>query len=101
MPYSPSSAGVSGAFSADSPPPTPVPARPSFFRPSASRRRPRRPLLEHFQIQPTAAGFWWSAPAGAVNFVGFLVFFAAVEKGKVSTVYHRALVALSRSLPSS
>lgn len=42
--------------------------------------------LERFQIQRTAAGFWWSCAAGAVNFVGFLAFFAAVEKGKVSTV---------------
>lgn len=50
--------------------------------------------LEHFQIQHTAAGFWWSAAAGAVNFVGFLVFFAAVDKGKVSTV-----IALSSLYP--
>jgi len=50
--------------------------------------------LEHFQIQRTAAGFWWSAAAGAVNFVGFLAFFAAVEKGKVSTV-----IALSSLYP--
>jgi transporter family protein len=43
-------------------------------------------LLEKFQIQRTAAGFWWSAAAGFVNFIGFLFFFAAVQKGKVSTV---------------
>lgn len=42
--------------------------------------------LEQFQIQRTAAGFWWSVAGGAVNFVGFLTFFAAVQKGKVSTV---------------
>jgi transporter family protein len=42
--------------------------------------------LEQFQIQRTAAGFWWSVAAGAVNFVGFLAFFAAVQKGKVATV---------------
>ena len=43
-------------------------------------------FLEQFQIQRTAAGFWWSAAAGFVNFVGFLFFFAAIQKGKVSTV---------------
>ena len=42
--------------------------------------------LERFQIQPSAAGFGWSFAAGFVNFVGFLAFFAAVQKGKVSTV---------------
>jgi transporter family protein len=42
--------------------------------------------LEQFQIQRTAAGFWWSVAAGAVNFVGFLAFFAAVQNGKVATV---------------
>ncbi len=31
-------------------------------------------------------GFGWSAAAGFVNFMGFLAFFAAIEKGKVSTV---------------
>jgi len=50
--------------------------------------------LEHFQVQRTAAGFWWSVAAGAINFVGFLAFFAAVEKGKVSTV-----IALSSLYP--
>jgi transporter family protein len=43
-------------------------------------------FMEQFQIQRTAAGFWWSFAAGFVNFVGFLFFFAAVQKGKVSTV---------------
>jgi len=43
-------------------------------------------FLEQFQIQRTAAGFWWSVAAGFVNFVGFLFFFAAIQKGKVSTV---------------
>jgi transporter family protein len=42
--------------------------------------------MERFQIQHTAVGFWWSVAGGAVNFIGFLFFFAAVEKGKVSTV---------------
>jgi transporter family protein len=50
--------------------------------------------MEHFQVQRTAAGFWWSVAAGAINFVGFLAFFAAVEKGKVSTV-----IALSSLYP--
>jgi transporter family protein len=43
-------------------------------------------FIERFQIQPTAAGFGWSFAAGFINFVGFLAFFAAVQKGKVSTV---------------
>ena len=43
-------------------------------------------FMEQFQLQRTAPGFWWSAAAGFVNFVGFLFFFAAVQKGKVSTV---------------
>lgn len=42
--------------------------------------------IEQFQIQRSAPGFWWSAAAGFINFVGFLFFFAAVQKGKVSTV---------------
>jgi transporter family protein len=42
--------------------------------------------MESFQVQRTAPGFWWSVAAGAANFIGFLAFFAAVEKGKVSTV---------------
>ena len=43
-------------------------------------------VIERFQIQPTAAGFGWSFAAGFVNFIGFLAFFAAIQKGKVSTV---------------
>ena len=43
-------------------------------------------FIEQFQIQKTAAGFGWSFAAGFVNFVGFLAFFAAIQKGKVSTV---------------
>jgi bacterial/archaeal transporter family protein len=42
--------------------------------------------MERFQIEHSAPGFWWSAAGGAVNFVGFLFFFAAVKDGKVSTV---------------
>jgi len=43
-------------------------------------------FIEQFQIQRTAAGFGWSFAAGFINFVGFLAFFAAVQKGKVATV---------------
>jgi bacterial/archaeal transporter family protein len=43
-------------------------------------------LLERFRIEWSPQGFGWSAAAGFVNFMGFLAFFAAVEKGKVSTV---------------
>jgi transporter family protein len=42
--------------------------------------------LERFQIQRSPIGFGWSFAAGFLNFVGFLFFFAAVEKGKVSTI---------------
>jgi transporter family protein len=42
--------------------------------------------MERFHITWSAPGFGWSAAAGFVNFVGFLAFFAAIEKGKVSTV---------------
>ena len=42
--------------------------------------------MERFHIEWTPQGFGWSVAAGFVNFVGFLFFFAAVEKGKVSTV---------------
>jgi bacterial/archaeal transporter family protein len=42
--------------------------------------------MERFHVEWSAQGFGWSAAAGFVNFVGFLSFFAAVEKGKVSTV---------------
>src|ERR1700677_1225250 len=42
--------------------------------------------LERFHIDWSPQGFGWSVGAGFVNFVGFLAFFAAVEKGKVSTV---------------
>lgn len=42
--------------------------------------------MERFHVPWSAQGFAWSAAAGFVNFFGFLTFFAAVEKGKVSTV---------------
>ncbi len=42
--------------------------------------------LERFHIKWSPQGFGWSAIAGFINFAGFLAFFAAVDKGKVSTV---------------
>jgi transporter family protein len=42
--------------------------------------------LETFRIEWSPLGFGWSVAAGFVNFMGFLAFFAAIEKGKVSTV---------------
>jgi uncharacterized membrane protein len=42
--------------------------------------------MERFHITWPAQGFGWSAAAGFVNFIGFLTFFAAIEKGKVSAV---------------
>ena len=42
--------------------------------------------LERFHIQWSTGDFAWSFAGGFVNFVGFLVFFAAIEKGKVSTI---------------
>ena len=73
-----------------------------FSKLASNYSRPRQTLLfqavgvvafalvvlvnERFQIQPTVAGFGWSFAAGFVNFIGFLAFFAAVQKGKVSTV---------------
>jgi transporter family protein len=42
--------------------------------------------MERFHIEWSPRGFGWSAGVGFVNFMGFLAFFAAVEKGKVSTV---------------
>jgi len=50
--------------------------------------------LERFQIQRTSIGFGWSFAAGFINFVGFLFFFAAIQKGKVSTI-----IALSSLYP--
>ena len=42
--------------------------------------------LERFRIQWSTGDFAWSFAGGFVNFVGFLVFFAAIEMGKVSTI---------------
>jgi len=73
-----------------------------FSKLATNHTRPRQTLLfqaagvmafalivlcfERFQIDRSPAGFGWSFAAGLVNFIGFLTFFAAVEKGKVSTV---------------
>ena len=42
--------------------------------------------MERFHVEWSPQGFAWSAAAGFVNFLGFLFFFAAIDKGKVSTV---------------
>jgi transporter family protein len=73
-----------------------------FSKLATNHTRPRQTLLfqaaavmafavivlcfERSQIDRSPAGLGWSFAAGLVNFVGFLTFFAAVEKGKVSTV---------------
>ena len=51
-------------------------------------------FMERFQIQRSPIGFGWSLAAGFINFAGFLAFFAAIEKGKVSTI-----IALSSLYP--
>jgi bacterial/archaeal transporter family protein len=51
-------------------------------------------VMEHFQIQRSPVGFGWSFAAGFINFAGFLAFFAAIEKGKVSII-----IALSSLYP--
>jgi transporter family protein len=50
--------------------------------------------IERFQIERSPMGFGWSVAAGFTTFAGFLAFFAAVDKGKVSTV-----IALSSLYP--
>jgi bacterial/archaeal transporter family protein len=73
-----------------------------FSKLASNHTRPRQTLLfqavgvmafallvlcfERFHVDWSPAGFGWSSAAGLINFVGFLTFFAAVEKGKVSTV---------------
>jgi transporter family protein len=42
--------------------------------------------VEHFKIEWSTPGFGWSFAGGFFTFIGFLTFFSAVEKGKVSTV---------------
>lgn len=43
-------------------------------------------VLENFKIEWNLAGFSWAALGGFFAFVGFLTFFAALEKGSASTV---------------
>jgi transporter family protein len=43
-------------------------------------------ILENFKIEWNLAGFSWAALGGFFAFVGFLTFFAALEKGSASTV---------------
>lgn len=43
-------------------------------------------ILENFKIEWNLAGFRWAALGGFFAFVGFLTFFAALEKGSASTV---------------
>jgi hypothetical protein len=38
--------------------------------------------LETFHIEWSPRGFGWSAAAGFANFMGFLAFFAAIEKAR-------------------
>lgn len=73
-----------------------------FSKMASSHVRPRQTLLfqamgvmafglvvltlERFHLEWSPQGFGWSAAAGFVNFFGFLAFFAAIEKGKVSTI---------------
>jgi transporter family protein len=42
--------------------------------------------MEKFKIEWNLAGFSWAALGGFFAFVGFLTFFAALEKGETSTV---------------
>lgn len=73
-----------------------------FSKMASTHTRPRQTLLfqavgvaafalvvlcvERFHVDWSPAGFGWSFAAGFVNFIGFLTFFAAVDRGKVSTV---------------
>lgn len=43
-------------------------------------------IIERFRIEWSVPGFSWSVAAGFFTFIGFLTFFAALEKGKASTV---------------
>lgn len=43
-------------------------------------------FMEKFKIEWNTAGFTWAAFGGFFAFVGFLTFFAALEKGSASTV---------------
>jgi transporter family protein len=43
-------------------------------------------VVENFKIEWNLPGFSWAALGGFFAFIGFLTFFAALEKGKTSTV---------------
>jgi transporter family protein len=43
-------------------------------------------VMEKFKIEWNLAGFSWAAFGGFFAFIGFLTFFAALEKGSASTV---------------
>jgi len=43
-------------------------------------------FMERFHIEWSLPGFNWAAAGGFFAFVGFLTFFAALEKGNASTV---------------
>ena len=43
-------------------------------------------LMERFHIEWSLPGFNWAAAGGFFAFVGFLTFFAALDKGNASTV---------------
>ncbi len=43
-------------------------------------------VMENFKMEWNLAGFSWAALGGFFAFVGFLTFFAALEKGTASTV---------------
>ena len=43
-------------------------------------------VMENFKIEWHLAGFSWAALGGFFAFIGFLTFFAALEKGSASTV---------------
>jgi transporter family protein len=42
--------------------------------------------MEKFKVEWNGAGFSWAALGGFFAFVGFLTFFAALDKGDTSTV---------------
>lgn len=43
-------------------------------------------VMENFKVEWNFAGFSWAAMGGFFAFIGFLTFFAALEKGSASTV---------------
>ena len=43
-------------------------------------------VMENFKIEWNLAGFSWAALGGFFAFIGFLTFFAALEKGSAATV---------------